>query len=129
MDWIALLAAAASILTVLLSFSKLREERARLHAETIRVTAEAEKVRTEYASLAKQGDLDRAIKMIDQLQEDNTRLRAHLTEMDIKYRELQTEGAGLRVGVLILIEQLREMGVEPRWQPPYTQTMVMVNGS
>lgn len=130
MDWIAIAAATASILTALLSFFKLREERARASAETIRVTAEAEKIRSECASLAKKSDLDRALALIDELQEDNNRLRGELKENDKQvkqnyrqYQELQRENSELRIGVLILIEQLRTMGIEPRWFPSYTSMM------
>lgn len=117
MDIVAIIAAIASILTVLYNLSKLREERAKLASETERARAETEKIRAEYKGTAKQTDLDRALKMIDQLQEDNERLRARLRDYEEKSDERERELSCLRVGVLILIDQLEQMGVSPRWSP------------
>lgn len=131
MDWIALLAAAASIISVLYNYFKLREDRARVRAEAEKVKADAEKlaaealkIHSETAAFAKQSDLDRAIKIIDQLQEDNERLRNRLREFEDKSEErekellaLRSESADLRFGVLVLIGQLEEMGVKPKWIP------------
>ena len=67
--------------------------------------------------LAKQTDVSRAFELIDQLQEDNERLRNRLREFEEKNDERERELSGLRVGVLILIDQLEQMGVKPRWTP------------
>ena len=67
--------------------------------------------------LAKQSDVTRAFALIDQLQEDNDRLRNRLREFEAKNDERERELSGLRVGVLILIDQLEQMGVKPRWTP------------
>jgi predicted nuclease with TOPRIM domain len=117
MDYIALFAALASVLAALYSYFKLREDRAKLQAEAKRVHAEAEKLHAEASNLAKQGDLDRAVVMIDKLQQDNERLRLRLREFEEKSEQRENELTALRVGVLILIDQLEQLGVAPRWIP------------
>lgn len=117
MDIVAVVAVIASVLTVLYNLFRLREERHKLSAETEKLRAEAERIRVEYKGFAKQSDLERAVKMIDQLQEDNERLRDRLRDNETKNDERERELSCLRVGVLILIDQLKQMGVEPRWTP------------
>lgn len=65
----------------------------------------------------KRSDFDRALSLIDQLQEDNESLRRNIRELELHYRERDCDILDLRLGILILIEQLRETGVQPRWLP------------
>ena len=69
----------------------------------------------------KRSDVDRLCVLVDHLQEDNDRLRRHLRDIEDRMRsrdvEQEREIMALRMGILILIEQLREMGVTPRWVP------------
>ncbi len=67
--------------------------------------------------LAKQSDVTRAFCLIDQLQEDNDRLRKALREIEENNFRRESELTSLRIGVLILIDQLEQMGVIPRWTP------------
>jgi hypothetical protein len=61
-------------------------------------------------STARKTDMERAMMLIDKLQEDNGTLRKNL------YR-LETQNDLLRTGIMILIDQLQQMGVQPRWTP------------
>lgn len=117
MDWIAFLAAATSVISVLYNYFKLREERAKVRADAERVVAEAEKIHAEAQAYAKQSDLERWLSLANKLQEDNERLRNRLRDFEQKSDERERELAILRVGVLILIDQLEQMGVTPRWKP------------
>ena len=69
----------------------------------------------------KRSEVDRLCVLVDQLQEDNERLRRNLRDIEDRVRardvEQEREMMALRMGILILIEQLREMGVTPRWSP------------
>jgi hypothetical protein len=69
----------------------------------------------------KRSEVDRLCVLIKHLQEDNERLRRNLRDVE---ERVQVRGAaqereimGLRMGILVLIEQLRELGVQPRWAP------------
>ena len=53
-------------------------------------------------------------RMTDDMMASNKRV-AQLTE-DVRMRDAELEG--LRAGVVVLINQLREAGIEPRYQPP-----------
>ena len=64
-------------------------------------------------------DFDRALALIDQLQEDNETLRQNLRKVELRYHERDCDVLDLRLGILVLIEQLREMGVQLRWGPTY----------
>ena len=117
MDWIALLAATASIISVLYNYFKLREDRAKVRADAAKVAAEAARIHTEAEAFAKKADLDRWLSLANELQEDNERLRNRLREFEEKSEERENELAALRVGVLILVDQLEQLGVKPRWTP------------
>jgi len=141
--------------------------------------AEAARIAAETAGLVHKSDLDGYAALVDQLQEDNERLRQHLTASDeriaetrklidaaeARYREQvealtaryeaqaaalearhrrevaaheaqhreqmvamesrhRQEIEGLRTGILVLINQLRTLGVEPAWQPEWAADCV-----
>ena len=69
----------------------------------------------------KRSEVDRLCVLVDQLQEDNEMLRANLRRVEdrVQTREVAHghELMQLRMGILVLIEQLRGLGVEPKWTP------------
>ena len=119
MDAVGLLAGIAGLLTAVGSFAgalvllrKAREERDKIEAERVRIE-------TETSSLAKKSDLDRAMALVDQLQKDNDRLRTRLLEMEQREERHYREILGLKTGILLLINQIRGLGVDPAWQPEW----------
>ena len=61
-------------------------------------------------STARKTDMERAMMLIDNLQEDNCTLREN-------QHKLENANDMLRTGIMILIDQLQQMGVQPRWTP------------
>jgi hypothetical protein len=96
---------------------KTRQELGKIEAERAKVEAERVKILAETSSLAKKSDLDRAMALVDQLQEDNSRLRARLADMETREERRYHEIMTLKTGILVLINQIRGLGVEPAWQP------------
>jgi Tfp pilus assembly protein PilN len=129
MDVIALIAALAGLVTAigslvgsLVVLAKAREERKQIAAERARLEAETE-------SLAKKSELDRALALIDQLQEDNDRLRTHLTAVEQREAARDREVTTLRMGIVVLINQLRALGVAPHWEPDWARGCNPVEGA
>lgn len=114
---IAIIGLVGSLLTVAVGLLTIREQRKKLQAE-------AETLHKQAATVAKQTDMDCAMQMINQLQEDNTRLREQMAGKDAEFSLLQrevfamrTEVSELRIGITILITQIRDLGEEPNWEP------------
>jgi 7-keto-8-aminopelargonate synthetase-like enzyme len=119
MDAASLVPAIASLITALGSLGGAAVLLAKARAERLKIEAERTRVESETSSLAKKSDLDRAVRLIDQLQEDNDRLRARLSEMESRDEARDAEIMTLKSGVLMLIAQLRGLGVIPVWQPDW----------
>ena len=54
---------------------------------------------------------------LDALQEENQRLTRRLCELELNEQKRALELQSLRLGVVILIGQLRAAGIEPAWEP------------
>jgi len=124
MDFVTLLPAIAGVLTAVGSLGGSYVLLRKAQQERGKIEAERKRIETETKSLAKKSDLDRAMALVDQLQEDNERLRSRLQEMDLRderrFRDLVT----LKTGILVLINQIRGLGVEPAWQPEWAAPCV-----
>lgn len=107
-----LLTAVGSFVGALVVLRKAKEERGKIEAERKRIEAET-------SSLAKKNDLDRAIVLVDQLQRDNERLRTRLAEVETREERRYQEILTLKTGILLLINQLRSLGVDPAWKPEW----------
>ena len=126
MDTVGLLAGVAGLLTAVGSFvgalvllRKAREERGRIEAERSKIEAERGRIEAETSSLAKKSDLDRAMVLLDLVQRDNERLRTRLAEMESREERRYQEILTLKTGILLLINQLRSLGVDPAWKPEW----------
>lgn len=75
------------------------------------IGAQRRKLDAEAKTLVKKTDMDAAMQMIHALQTDNERLRQHMTRVD-------NHLTVYRMGVIILVSQIRELGCDPRWEPP-----------
>jgi len=114
---IAIIGLIVPLLATVIGTLTIREQRKKLQAE-------AETLHKQAATAAKQSDMDCAMQLINQLQEDNDRLRTHQKQRDDDYeriyaklRELQNEYEHLKAGVNILINQIRGAGMKPAWEP------------
>jgi len=119
MDVVGLIAAVAGLVTAVGSLISAAVVLSKARAERRKIEAERAKVEAETGSLAKRSDLERAMEIVDQLQEDNKLLRVRLSEMEARDERRDQEIMTLKSGILMLIAQLRGLGIEPVWQPDW----------
>lgn len=79
--------------------------------------AQARKADTEAGILTQSEEWKRLTAVVDTLQEENDRLCKRIAALEISNTEQTSELNALRVGVVILISQLRRAGIEPEWTP------------
>jgi hypothetical protein len=83
--------------------------------------AQARKADAETHILTQSEEWKRLTAVVDALQEENARLCKRLETLERSNIEQAGELSDLRIGVVILISQLRESGIEPRWTPAPTR--------
>ncbi len=61
--------------------------------------------------------MDRALALANELQEERVQVTRARQDLEVQLASLQAEISELKVGVLALTVQLRELGHEPKWEP------------
>ena len=67
-------------------------------------------------------------KKVMRLQDDNEKLRERVVQLELMIADLRDENDELKVGITILIEQLRVLGAAPEWRPRPRKTEVKSSG-
>ena len=79
--------------------------------------AQARKADAEASVLVTSEEWRRLTHVVDTLQEENDRLCKRIEVLEKSDAEKTLELNRLRLGVVVLIQQLRQAGIEPEWTP------------
>ena len=80
---------------------------------------QARKTNAEASVLISTTEWTRLNNVLDALQEENGRLVSRLCTLELNEAQRTQEVQTLRLGVVILISQLRTAGIEPAWEPSF----------
>jgi hypothetical protein len=108
-------------------FLAARSQAKRNTAEAEKAVAEAEKAVAEASVLSSTTEWSRLISTMNALQEENARLVRRMCAVELSETRHAMEVQTLRLGVVILISQLRAAGIEPAWEPTFPD-MTSVGG-
>ncbi|MFA5344624.1 MAG: hypothetical protein WC381_11775 [Kiritimatiellia bacterium] len=86
--------------------------------------SQSRKTNTEAAVLASTTEWQRLNTALDAIQEENERLHQRVQALELSESKHATEIQVLRLGVVVLVGQLRAAGIDPVWEPSYTTEML-----
>ncbi len=87
----------------------------------IAARSQARKTNVEAGVLATTTEWSRLTATLDALQEENTRLQKRVQALEQTEAQRAAEIQTLRLGVVVLVGQLRVAGIDPVWEPVYPE--------
>lgn len=86
--------------------------------------SQSRKTNVEAVVLSSTTEWQRLNTALDAIQEENERLHQRVQALELSESKHATEIQVLRLGVVVLVGQLRAAGIDPAWEPSYTADML-----